>query len=96
MSGKSTTTRNDRRAKSRRLNLAKKIGNQDNHVKKSVSNKRAFRCNARRAKLHNPRADPPVGPSLKFSSFNINGLDTKAGHVIEELLEDRGFDVRFI
>ena len=96
MTGKSTLTRNDRRAKSRRLNIAKKIGNLANNVRKSVSNKRAFRCNARRAKVHNPRVDPPVGPSLKFGSFNINGLDAESGHVIDELLEDRGFDVRFI
>ena len=36
---------------------------------------------------------PHPSPTLKFGSFNINGLDTEAAWAIEELLKHRGFDV---
>ena len=38
--------------------------------------------------------DPPSYPTLKFGSFNVRGLDTEAFWYIEELVTDRGFDVR--
>jgi hypothetical protein len=32
-------------------------------------------------------------PTIKFGSFNVNGLDTEAAWAIEELLKQRCFDV---
>ena len=44
---------------------------------------------------------PPLPPSaksppttLKFGSFNVNGLDLEASRAVDELLNQRGFDVR--
>ena len=34
--------------------------------------------------------------TLKFGSFNINGLDTEAGYIVDQLIETRGFDVSVI
>lgn len=34
-------------------------------------------------------------PTIKFGSFNVNGLDTEAAWSIEELLKQRCFDVSF-
>ena len=31
--------------------------------------------------------------TLKFGSFNVDGLDTEAGYVINDLLETKNFDV---
>ena len=36
-------------------------------------------------------AAPPT--SLKFGSFNVNGLDIEASWAVEQLLTKRGFDV---
>ena len=41
-----------------------------------------------------PMMDPTSYPTLKFGSFNVRGLDTEAFWYIEELVTDRGFDVR--
>ena len=35
---------------------------------------------------------PPVS-TMKFGSFNINGLDFESTWAVEELLKTRGFDV---
>ena len=35
----------------------------------------------------------PVPDTLKFGSFNVNGLDVEAAWAVEKLLKDRGFDV---
>ena len=37
----------------------------------------------------------PLPVSLKFGSFNVNGLDLEAAWAVEELLKQRGFDVSF-
>ena len=34
-----------------------------------------------------------VSDTLKFGSFNVNGLDVEAAWAVEKLLKDRGFDV---
>ena len=35
----------------------------------------------------------PPPPTVKFGSFNVNGLDVEAAWTIEQLLKQRGFDV---
>ena len=40
---------------------------------------------------------PPTNRrTLKFGSFNVNGLDLEARWAIEQLLTNRGFDVSII
>ena len=46
------------------------------------------------------QSEPPAPPSIpnvhntmKFGSFNVNGLDVEAAWAVEKLLKDRGFDV---
>ena len=36
----------------------------------------------------------PLPSVLKFGSFNVNGLDLEAAWAVEQLLKQRGFDVR--
>ena len=40
-----------------------------------------------------PDITAPPSTSLKYGSFNINGLDLEASWAVEELLKRRGFDV---
>jgi UDP-N-acetylenolpyruvoylglucosamine reductase len=43
-----------------------------------------------------PSSTPVSSPTtLKFGSFNVNGLDLEASWAVEELLRKHGFDVRF-
>ena len=42
-----------------------------------------------------PKSPTPKN-TLKFGSFNVNGLDLEAGWAIEQLLTTRGFDVSYI
>ena len=39
----------------------------------------------------------PITPpqTIKFGSFNVNGLDLEAGWAVGELLKHRGFDVSY-
>ena len=37
--------------------------------------------------------EPVIKETLKFGSFNVNGLDIKARWAVEQLLNTRGFDV---
>ena len=45
--------------------------------------------------IPNPK---PVLPTttIKFGSFNVNGLDLEAAWAVGELLKQKGFDVKFI
>ena len=44
-----------------------------------------------------PQTRPPANQqTLKFGSFNVNGLDLEAGWAVEQLLTKRGFDVSII
>ena len=40
-----------------------------------------------------PDITAPPSTSLRYGSFNINGLDLEASWAVEELLNKRGFDV---
>ena len=43
------------------------------------------------------QSSPPVQePTIKFGSFNINGMSSETGWAVEELLRTRNFDVRKI
>ena len=39
---------------------------------------------------------PQPSPTIKFGSFNVNGLDTEAAWAVEQLLKKRDFDVSSI
>ena len=45
--------------------------------------------------IPNPK---PVLPTttIKFGSFNVNGLDLEAAWAVGELLKQKGFDVKFL
>ena len=38
---------------------------------------------------------PQSSTTLKFGSFNINGLDLEASWAVEQILKKRGFDVSY-
>ena len=41
-----------------------------------------------------PPPQPYIAPTtLKFGSFNVNGLDLEAGWAVQQLLSKRGYDV---
>ena len=50
-----------------------------------------------RKKLQDKVIPPPkpctVPSTLKFGSFNVNGLDLQAGWAVQQLLSKRGYDV---
>ena len=52
-----------------------------------------------RTKLQKKRAQEPRSSrrttTLKFGSFNVNGLDLEVGWTIQQLLKNRGFDVGY-
>ena len=45
-------------------------------------------------KVKEPPSQKPLSPSLKFGSFNINGLDMETSWAVGELLKKHEFDVR--
>ena len=65
--------------------------NPETHKQKVTKN---LRQRLQRKKILQPnQALPPT--SLKFGSFNINGLDLETCWAVEELLKKRGFDVKY-
>ena len=43
-----------------------------------------------------PSPKPVITPTIiKFGSMNVNGLDVEATWAVQQLLDHRGFDVRF-
>ena len=42
-----------------------------------------------------PDPDPAPVSTLKFGSININGLDLEASWAVNQLILNRGYDVRF-
>ena len=54
--------------------------------------RRQLRQNLKQKALPPDKPAPP-STSLKYGSFNINGLDLEASWAVEELLNKRGFDV---
>ena len=51
-----------------------------------------------REKLQQKSLSPPkptkISPKMKFGSFNVNGLSVDASWAVQQLLNDRNFDVR--
>ena len=45
------------------------------------------------SKAQVPSTVVPSVSTIKFGSFNINGLDFESSWAVEELLKSRGFDV---
>jgi hypothetical protein len=65
--------------------------NPETHKQKVTRN---LRQKLQRKKIPQPnQALPPT--SLKFGSFNINGLDLETCWAVKELLTKRGFDVKY-
>ena len=84
-------TANKRKSKtSTRKIVARLTYSPNKHKQKSVK--------VMRKKLQDkviPTPKPCTVPStLKFGSFNVNGLDLEAGWAVEQLLSKRGYDVR--
>ena len=87
------SSRNARRTRTRRVNLARKLASKVVAPTFRIGRKRRFRRTGRQLVPQEQQKPPPERPLLKFGSFNVNGLDAEAGYVIDELLKDRGFDV---
>ena len=90
----STKKRNAQRAKRRKADSRKIVGrityNPAQHKQKKV---RALREKLKGRDV--PEVLPATSPaeSIKFGSFNVNGLDLEAAWAVERLLKDRSFDV---
>ena len=94
MMERNRSNRNSRHAKTRsRLRTNKIIDRLTFNPKKHKQKKtKELRQQLQRKAL----ADPPQcssESSLKFGSFNINGLDFEASWAVEELVKKHGFDV---
>ena len=50
-------------------------------------------CESLRARGPQAIDAPVTKETLKFGSFNVNGLDIEARWAVEQLLDTRGFDV---
>ena len=66
-----------------------------NPAKHKQREKRELRKKLQNKILPDPK---PVSPSkrIKFGSFNVNGLSVEATWAVQQLLETRDFDVRYI
>ena len=76
-----------------RLRTAKVIDRLTYSPKKHKRKEMRKRIEALQAQkpLSQKAAEP--NPTIKFGSFNINGLDLETGWAVEQLLISRGFDV---
>ena len=64
--------------------------NPDKHKQKSVKKMRLNLQNKPSAPIKQP-CPPPT--TMKFGSINVNGLDLEAGWAVQQLLENKGFNV---
>ena len=91
----STKKRNAQRAKRRKADSRKIVGrityNPAQHKQKKV---RALREKLQERDVHEVLPAPSPPETIKFGSFNVNGLDLEAAWAVERLLKDRGFDVK--
>ena len=67
-----------------------KIQDTKKHKQKT---RRKLRQQPQEKKPPTPKPSSPT-TTLKFGSFNINGMDLETSWAVEELLRTRGFDVR--
>ena len=86
--------RNAYQAKNRKADSRKIVGriayNPIKHKQKKV---RAMREKLQKRDVPGVPPDPDPTESLKFGSFNVNGLDLEAAWAVENILKNRGFDV---
>ena len=91
----STKKRNAQRAKRRKADSRKIVGrityNPAQHKQKKV---RALREKLQERDVHEVLPAPSPPETIKFGSFNVNGLDLEAAWAVQRLLKDRGFDVK--
>ena len=57
-------------------------------------NRRKLREKLQQRNVKEPPSTKPSSPSLKFGSFNINGLDIETSWAVGELLKKHEFDVK--
>ena len=55
---------------------------------------REMRATLQKRRVQEPRI-PRRTTTLKFGSFNVNGLDLEVGWTIQQILKNRGFDVSY-
>ena len=82
-----------RQAKTNSRKIINKLTyNPAKHKQKRAKDARLF---LQQRVIPNPK---PVLPTttIKFGSFNVNGLDLEAAWAVGELLKQKGFDVKFI
>ena len=63
-----------------------------NPLKHKHSVTKTLQANLQKKKITEMKQIIP-SPKIKFSSFNVNGLDIEAAWAVEQLLTKRGFDV---
>ena len=84
---------NERRAKKRTTKIVDRLTySPKNHKKKEVREMKK----KLQAKEPTKITPPIISQTLKFGSFNVNGLDLEAGWAVEKLITNRGFDVSII
>jgi hypothetical protein len=67
----------------------------NNPLKHKQKVTRALRQKLQKKNIPPEKQASPPSPTIKFGSFNVNGLDTEAAWAIEELLKQQCFDVSF-
>ena len=84
-----TKKRNNRHGKKRKGEDGSTKSNHKKHYQNTFANRKK---QAGRSPPIPSKSDPSV-TSMKFASFNINGLDLEANWAVEQLLQTRGYDV---
>ena len=84
---------NERRAKMRTTKIIDRLTYSPKKHKRKEMREMKNKLQAKEA----TKITPPINSqTLKFGSFNINGLDLEAGWAVEKLITNRGFDVSII
>ena len=86
-------TRQARLGKLRTSKTMDKLSYSPNKHKNEKSKKMRAELQAKNKSLEN---NPSSKASLKFGSFNVNGLDLDSGWAIQQILTNRGFDVSLL
>ena len=79
-----------RKHKVRTTKLVDKLTYNPKKHKQKITRKLRQNLQSRPLPIISPVATPT---SLKFGSFNVNGLDIEASWAVDQLLTERGFDV---
>ena len=84
---------NERRAKKRTTKIVDRLTYSPKKHKKKEVREMKKKLQAKEV----PKITPSINSqTLKFGTFNINGLDLEAGWAVEKLITNRGIDVSII